>query len=206
MTEKEKVLVENLKDMYVFEVIMFNYSDYRKLGMKYDQRIIDFFKRHNLYDEEMFDHLQKNSLKAHYCDSNERSKIKCRTILNKNGKVLDYLIVLPDVTDHITMLIQLHEIAHGIVAYKFLGKKYIKEYSEVLSFLVEKLYINEMNDSKVTEFSNYLDNLINEEDELSYKFGLYASEELIDDFDGDINKMNKDCKKLLRNYKKVNKK
>ena len=205
MSEKERLLIESIKEMYVYDVIMYNYSEYRKLGMHYNDKVIDFFKRHNLYEEKMFKDLQKNSLAAYYVDPDENRKIRCQTILGKNNKVLDYIIILPDTLNDITMLIELHEIAHGIVAYKSLGKKFKKEYSEVLSCLVEKLYVKEMNSERVTNYSKYLDSLVDESDDISYRFGLYASEELIDGFDGDINKMNKDCKKLLRKYKKTTK-
>ena len=129
--------------------------------MKYDQKVIDFFKRYNLYNKEVFDYLQKNTWGACYADPDEARLINTYYFDNKyDGKLKGFLIIIPDQTTDIQMFIQLHEISHGIMAYKYLGKKYPDDLHEVLPFMVEKLFVDYAQNDSITNYSNYLDSKI----------------------------------------------
>ena len=174
--------------------------------MQYNQRIIEFFKKYNLYQKELFDYLQHHTWGVCYVDPDEARLINTYFFNNKfNNKLTGFLMVIPDQTSDITMFVQVHEIAHGIMGYKYLGKKYPDDLHEVLPFMVEKLYVNEVNDDRVSDYSKYLDSKIDEDTILKYRFALAARDELLDGFDGNLDKIDKQSKLLLRKYKKEHK-
>ena len=101
------------------------------------------------------------------------------------------------------MLINIHEITHGIENYQKLGKRFKNNITiETLPLLYEKIYIQETNNDELTKYGRMLDKIILEEEKNEYLFGLRAREELIRNFNNeDIDKMSKKCKRLIRKYR-----
>lgn len=167
--------------------------------MKYNQVIIDFFKRHNLYEEEMFKYLSENSMMVDYLDEEQRAFIGCFYILNKRG-ILDRIqLNIPYVYNDETALINIHEIVHGILYYQKLGKKFKKDITvEALPMLYEKLYILENPSEEFIKYGEYLDRIIEENPQKEYKFGLDVREELLKNYNYNIKKMSKKVKRLSR--------
>ena len=169
--------------------------------MNFNSNLIDFFKRHNLYDKEMFDYFSNNTTMIDYKDPDQRMFIGTLYILNYNKKLIKIHLNLPYVYDNITMLISIHELIHGILLYKKLNKRIeLKLDNEALAMLYEKIYVNEINTPEIIAYSNYLDNCIDEKDK-EYFFGLSIRDELIKNYNYDINKMDKLVKKLIKKYK-----
>ncbi len=172
--QKEKY-VEEYKKAYTYDE---ENDRYGVLGMRYDPRIIDFFKRHNLYDEKMFEYLQDNTWGVCYADPPKARRVGCPVIRYK-GRILGFVIIIPDVTNDFTMFIQVHEIAHGIYAYKHLGKKVEDRKLELLPFAIEKLYANEVQSEAVNNFSQRLDSMVDETSREPYRFALANRDEIV---------------------------
>ena len=170
----------------------------------YSEILIDFFKRHNLYDEEMFKYLQEHTDIIDYRDEDTRVCIGCGYLINnKNNKLERFRICIPKVVDNKTALISIHEIVHGIVGYKNLNKKFKNDIIiEALAFLYEKLFINESNDPSLVKYGLYLDSLIEDNDEEKYKYALFARDYLLMNYEKDYYKMEKLSKKLTKKYNK----
>ena len=171
--------------------------------MKYHSGVIDFFKKHNLYEEKMFDYLQEKSTMIDYQNPDERVFIGCYYALDKKSKLKEIILYLPYVYDEKTKLINIHEITHGIEHYQKLGKKFKTDIAiETLPLLYEKIYIREANSEELSKYGKSLDDIIISEDKAEYIFGLKAREDLIKNFNNeDINQMSKKCKKLIRKYR-----
>ena len=197
MSDSERQYVAHAKEALVFDEETCRYG---VLGMKYDERIIDFFKRHNLYEEEMFDYIQKNTWGICYADKPKARRVGCYNIGDK--RLLDFLVVIPDQTTDFTMFIQVHEIAHAIYAYKHLGKRFSAPSSELLAFVMEKKYAEEIKSESVTKYSEHLDSVIDENDALEYRFALHARKEFMDSFNGDMKTFDKQSGKLLRKFQR----
>ena len=169
--------------------------------MKYNHRLIDFFKRHNMYDKTVFEYLQNNSTMIDYNDPDQRKFSGCFYILNKNDILKDIKLYLPYVNNEQTMLISIHEITHGIENYMKIGKKFIKDITlEALPLLYEKLYIMENPSEELIKYGEYLDKIITEEYAKEYKFALAIREELINNYHFDMIEMSKLIKKLSKKY------
>lgn len=164
--------------------------------------LINFFKKHNLYEKETFDYIDKNSTMIDYRDEDQRMFIGTFYGVNKHNNKLVYIhINVPFIYDDRTMLINIHEFVHAILLYKYIDKK-IKlgiDY-EALPMLYEKIFINEVNTEEIVKYGRWLDSLIANKNE-EYVFGLNVREELLKNYDYDINKMNKLVKKLAKKYK-----
>ena len=171
--------------------------------MKYHSKVVDFFKKHNLYEEKMFDYLQNQSTMVDYQNPDERIFIGCYYSLDKKSKLKKITLYLPYVYDEKTMLINIHEITHGIENYQKLGKRFKNNITiETLPLLYEKIYIQEANNEELTQYGKMLDKIILEKEKNEYVFGLRAREELIRNFNNeDIDKMSKKCKRLIRKYR-----
>ena len=170
--------------------------------MVFNPELIEFFKRHNLYEKEMFDYFSKNSTMIDYDDEEQRIFIGTFYGVNKNNNKLVYIhLNIPYVYDDKTMLISIHEFIHAILLYKNINKKLKLDISyESLPMLYESIYINEKNNKNLLEYRNYLDSLITP-NEKAYMFGLTVRDELYHNYNYNIDKMNKLVKKLVKKYK-----
>jgi len=170
--------------------------------MVFNSNLIDFFKRHNLYEKEMFDYFSSNSTMIDYQDEEQRMFIGTFYGVNKKNNKLVYIhLNIPYVYDDKTMLISIHEIVHAILFYKKINKKIKLDISyEALPMLYESIYINENNNNKLLEYRNWLDSLITTE-EKEYMFALNVRDELYRNYNYDIDKMKKLVKKLVKKYK-----
>jgi len=111
--------------------------------MVFNPDLIDFFKRHKLYNKEMFDYFSNNAIMIDYEDEEQRMFVGCFCILGKDKKLKSILLNVPYIYDDITMLVSIHEFVHGIMLYGNLNKKVkIGIDKEVLPMLYEKIYIN----------------------------------------------------------------
>ena len=170
--------------------------------MVYNEKIIDFFKRHNMYDEKTFKYLQNNSTMIDYRNAEERAFIGCFYILNKKEELERLQINIPYVYDDITALINIHEIVHGIENYSKLGKKFKKDITiETLPILYEYIFITESQSSELKSYGKYLDKMIETSNELEYLFALKVRLELLNKYQYNMKKMQKLTKKLSREYK-----
>ena len=168
--------------------------------MKYNKEVIEFFKKHNMYDINVFDYLQANSNMIDYQFPEERCLIGCIYIQDKNGILKRLIINIPYVYDEETMLINIHEITHGIENYFKLGKKFQKDITiETLPMLFEKIYILEHPSEKLEKYANYLDELAASNDK-EYGFALKVRNELLAAYNGDLKKTKRLIKKLKRKY------
>ena len=169
--------------------------------MVYNEKIIDFFKRHNMYDEKTFKYLQNNSTMIDYRNVEERAFIGCFYILNKKEELERLQINIPYVYDDITALINIHEIVHGIENYSKLGKKFKKDITiETLPILYEYIFITESQSSELKSYGKYLDKMIETSNELEYLFALKVRLELLNKYKYNMKKMQKLTKKLSREY------
>lgn len=171
----------------------------------YSKEIIDFFKRNKMYDKDMFDYLQSHTDMIDYRDEDARMFIGCAYGINKEtGKLDRFSLCIPFVENSKTALIAIHEIVHGIIGYKYLNKKFKKDMSiEVLPLLFERVYINEVNDPDLTNYADYLDSIIENGNDESYKIALEARNELLDKYSNNLNRLDRLSKKLVKKYKKA---
>ena len=169
----------------------------------YSEEIIDFFKRHNLYDEEMFKYLDSHTDMIDYYNNPEARVCIGAGHHTENGRVVRLRICIPYPVDYKTTLICIHEIVHGIIEYKHLNKKPIEEIrKEALPFVYEKLYLDEINNEDMNKFEDYL-NDFNVDKNNPYSFALYARDCLVENYNKDFKKMDKLSKKLVKKYNKT---
>lgn len=165
--------------------------------MVYNSKLIDFFKRHNLYDEEMFNYFQNNSIMVDYMLEESHDIIGTYYIFSKNNKLKSLYLVIPYLYDERTMLISIHEIVHAICIYNRLNKSLlIDESIEILPMLYEKIYVLESKSKKAEQFLNYLDSRIRNNEKYILAFSL--RNQLVERYEYDFTKISKEAKKLLR--------
>lgn len=170
--------------------------------MKYHPGIIEFFKRHNMYDEEMFNYLQDNSMMIDYKDPDERGFIGCFYVQDKKERLTKIILNIPYVYNAETALINIHEITHGIEHYKELGKKFKKDATvEALPILYEKIYIMENDSEELRKYGEYLDTMCGRDSAIEYQMALKIRDELLSNYSYDMKRMKKMTKKLVRKYK-----
>ena len=170
--------------------------------MHFNSKLIEFFKKHNLYDEKMFNYFSENCGMIDYRDDEQRAFIGTFYFVDKNKKLLKIHLNIPYIYDEITMLISIHEFIHAILLYKKIGHKLNLGLDlEALPMLYEKIYINDTNSPKLISYGKYLDSLIGDEDE-QYSIGLMIRDELLNIYNYNISSMDKKAKKLVKKYKK----
>ena len=168
--------------------------------MNYHPDLIDFFKRHNMYDPVVFKYLETNTMMIDYRDEEQRPSIGCYYQL-VDGYLKNIQICIPHVYDEITMLISIHEITHGIENYYKLGQKFKKGIDiEALPILYERLYILERNSEELNKYGDYLDSFIDEKCSEEYNFAIRIREELLKHYHYDMHKMAKLTKKLAKKH------
>lgn len=170
----------------------------------YYTKFIDFFKKHNLYDEKVFGYLRQNSIMFDYRDEDARIFMGCNWTIRDSNYLEKINLVLPFFDNDLTILINIHEYTHGIMSYKYLGKKLkIGNDMEMLPMLYERLYFLENPTSELVRYEEMYDKTISSDSEIKYILGLKYRDELIEKYNKgyDFNKLDKYAKKLARRYK-----
>ena len=165
----------------------------------YYNDFINFFKKHNLYDEEIFNYIQKNRTLFDYRDEEQRIFIGCYYTCNKQGILQKIKLCVPFIDNQITLLINIHEYIHAIELYKNIGKKYEqKDTEETLPMLYEQLYYLENPNKELEIYLIELNKKITKKSSKSYQIALLIQEELLAYYQ----KTNPTLKKLQTKVKK----
>lgn len=173
------------------------------MPQNYYNDFINFFKKHNLYNKQLFDYIDNNSTKVDYNDEEQKVFIGCYYICNKLTILQKIKICVPFIDSPITTLINIHEYIHAIELYNKIGKKYKKnDTEEVLPILYELLYFQENRTKSLEEHLIYLNNKIKNNSEKSYKIALSIRNELLKYY----KERNPNFEKLQRQEKKLSKK
>ncbi len=168
--------------------------------MNYSNKVIDFFIRHNLYDKKMFDYLQRHTNMLDYRVEENRPYIGLYTVV-KDGVLKYFEISIPYDYNDITTMIDIHEIVHGIIAYKHLYKEYhVDKTCEILPFLYEKIYVYENPNEELEKYSNFIDSCIDENSEEKYRLAIHLRNKLLEKYNGDFDKMDRMSKVLSLKY------
>lgn len=166
--------------------------------------LVDFFKRHNAYDVDAFRYIENHLDIVDSRDEEVQMFIGVAYAKNQNDKLLRYRVCIPTCDDLTSTLKAIHELTHGIVAYKYLGKKFKKDASvEIMSLLFEKIFIEETKDQRLTDYGKYLDSMIDEESDISYRCALSVRDELYEGYTN-FDKTYKKGKKLAKKYERKN--
>lgn len=176
---------------------------------EYYNNFINFFKKHNLYNEEMFKYIQNNSTHFDYRDEEQRIFIGCYYICNKLEILQKINIVVPFIDNKITLLINIHEYIHAIELYNNIGKKYEhKDTEETLPMLYELLYYLENPSKELKIYLTELNKQITKNSSKSYQIALLIQEELLAYYQKEnptFRKLQIKVKKLTKNCIKTNK-
>ena len=174
----------------------------------YYYEFINFFKKHNLYNKEMFEYINRNSTKIDYHDEEQRAFIGCYYICNKQNILQKIKICVPFIDSPITVLINIHEYLHAIELYNKIGKTYKnQDTKETLPMLYEQLYFEENRDKKLEEHLKYLNKKIKNDSDKSYKIALAIQKELLSYYketSPTLEKLQKQAKKLSKKYQRDN--
>lgn len=175
------------------------------MNKNYYTEFINFFKRHGLYNKEIFKYIETNTEKFDYYNEDMMNIRGIYYNYDKQNNLVDFKLYLPFINNEITAFINIRPYIKAIYAYPKLGKKYKENAaSEMIVLYFERLYLKE-NPSK--EIETYLNNIyksINEEKEQSkYKIALNAQSEL-EEFSQISNpsfqNLQKKAKKLFRKH------
>ena len=173
----------------------------------YIKEILDFFRRHGLYSNEAYSYVDSHSEFFDYSDLKPRAAMGFAPDTNNETKLLDkFVLCIPHVIDYNTLLININLFAKGFIAYKYLGKKFMDQNRlEALALLYEKLFIIESKNKSLEDFGLHMDQLIDESSDENYKFAKYARDNMISEYDKDLNKMDELSKELVKKYYKHSK-
>lgn len=170
----------------------------------YYKKFIRFLKEHNLYDAEALEYLRNNGVFFDFLEEENRDFIGCRYILDKNEKLQKIQICAPFIRDEKTILINIHEFTHGLMLYKYLGKK-IKTGNdiEILPMLYERVYLIENYSVQVKEYIDSLNSQITEKSKIAYRIALEVQDEMLlyQKSESNPQKLNIKAKKLAKKYK-----
>ena len=92
-------------------------------GEPFKNEVKDFFKKENLYSEEFFDFLKQKVRKVP--STSEISWYGCFPQV-EDSILKDIRLLVPEITDEKSLLINIHEYAHALELYNELGTIYIE--------------------------------------------------------------------------------
>lgn len=170
----------------------------------YYTKFVNFFKKHGLYNEEIFKYINKNTERFNYY-SEEITNIRgLYHYYNKYNELISFKLYLPHIEDNITAIINIRPYIQAIYAYPNLGKKHSSNIDvEIIAIYFEKLYLKENPDP---ELENYLNNIYTsikkENNNNEYQIALNAQEKL----KNYQQRKKTNLKKLQRKAKKLSKK
>lgn len=169
-------------------------------------KFINFFKDKKLYNEEIFTYLREKSIMFDYIDTDQRPSIGTYYTFDKRHKLKNIILYVPFINDEITIVTNIHEYTHGLLAYNNLNKKYIlQDDCEILPMLMEKLYLKDNPSPTLDRYIQYLDAKILEskcKEDYRYKIALNIQSELLEYYstNNDFEKLKNKSRKLYRKY------
>ena len=143
------------------------------------EKFISFLKRHNIFDEDIYNSYINDAFIFPYSDNNI-DLINCFYAIDNNNILLDIRPSIPYIDDEKTLLINIHEYVHYYIMYKKLGKEVIiGQNCEVLPLLYEKIYILENDNVFLKKYENYLLDIIIKSNDKKYLYGLEIRDKII---------------------------
>ncbi|MBQ6285198.1 MAG: hypothetical protein IJK67_02670 [Bacilli bacterium] len=171
----------------------------------FNKKIEDFFKKHNLWNKEMFSYIYSISNEVDYYDKNINFAVGCPPKVNNHtGKIEGFQLTIPYCVDGITTMIAVHEIAHAIYWYKKIGQTYDEIQEELFPMIVERLYVEENKTSTLESYEKFLDSTIDSKEDSSYSFALVNRESFMKTNLDDFKLFDKSARKLARKWRRKN--
>ena len=113
---------------------------------------IEFLKKYNLYDKEVFDFIKDKTVYVDYMNTDSENFIGVYPIVDKDNIVRDLRMCVPNIVDDISISMNIHEYVHLIKMYSNLNKEYVEDkYKELLPVMYELLFLKSIN------FDEYID-------------------------------------------------
>ena len=166
---------------------------------------IDFFKRHNLYDEETFKYIENHSIEFDYYDEEMMNVRGIYYNFNRANKLTGFTLYLPYIDNNkMTSFLRVRPYIQALLAYKKLGRNYKpKADSEIIVLYFEKIYLQE---NPIAELKNYFNTILTgikiQDTEQKYKIALSAQ----DDFELYCTKNNLSFKEMQTKAKRLSRK
>ena len=171
----------------------------------YYEKYITFLKKHNIYNENIINHMNLYCTYFDYIDEEKRDFIGCFYTEDKYNRINKIHAFIPHIDSDITLLINLHEYIHLVILHDHLGKKYKRDHDEeILPMFYELLYYTE-NPTKELEIQiKNLNNEIKENSPLQYKIALEKRKEIFKYYKKN-NPSFKQLQEKLKNLKEITK-
>jgi len=113
---------------------------------------IEFLKKYNLYDKEVFDFIKDKTVYVDYMNTDSEDFIGVYPIVDEDNIVRDLRMCVPTIVDDISISMNIHEYVHLIKMYSNLNKEYVEDkYKELLPVMYELLFLKSIN------FNDYID-------------------------------------------------
>jgi hypothetical protein len=173
--------------------------------MRFNPKLIDFFKKHRLYNEEMFKYFEEHSTMIDGDYDDERMITGCAYLIDRNTGILKGIhlnlpYIKPNAIDEELMLDSIHELTHAIFTYPRIGKKFNRDITiETLPLLYEKLYIMENPSPISIAYGHRLDDTITDKYP-EYAFALKVRDELYHEYHKNPEEMAKMVHKKGKKY------
>lgn len=97
------------------------------------ETVIHFFKEQNLYDEEYFKLIEKNTKVYNKPYEEIKEFIGCYPTYNEDGNIVDFKLILPKIKTIDDILIYIHEYSHAL---------FMDDEHEIFPNIMESLFIN----------------------------------------------------------------
>lgn len=130
--------LENYLPEYIINIVNDFYISIGQVK-PFKNKLKDFFREQNLYSEDFFDFVKGKEKILPI--KNELAWFGCFPVVEK-GILKDIKIMVPEIVDEQTMLINIHEYTHALALFNELGMEYIPniEKREVRASNMEKIY------------------------------------------------------------------
>lgn len=100
--------------------------------MTYYKKFIDFLKNNNLYTDESFIYISRQTTNIDYENKEERQNIGCHKEI-KDSKLKKFKVCVPEIKDEETLLININNYVKSLYLYEMLGKTYQPGLEEEIS-------------------------------------------------------------------------
>ena len=147
--------------------------------MIYYKKFIEFLKNNNLYEDESFIYISRQTTNIDYDNEEEKQNIGCQKEI-KDNKLKKFKVCVPEIKDEKTLLININNYVKALYLYQMLGKEYkegIEE--EIMGLLYEKIYIITQEDISAKEYNKQVEEEINEIGTNEIKQAHQIAEELL---------------------------
>lgn len=162
----------------------------------------NFLKRHELFNEKVYNYIKDNSVLVKYKNIEDFSSIGCSIVLDRKGRLSQVIPIVPLPKNKKMVAINIFIYVQAMILIPNIGKVFDENsYNNILPFVFQRLFILENSNKYLLSFEEKMTANLCRENQKKYDNIMIHRNTLIEGFKKDKESLNNEARKIRRKAK-----